>query len=105
MFTHLLNAKTMPVWMESSFPIIQIILLSLIAISSVIVIIAVLKKPANPESGTNSITGISDTYYMQNKSSTKEGRLQRLIIIAMVCIFVFTLIYFILQAILNSYIA
>ena len=105
MFSYLLNAKTMPVWMENVFPVIQIILLALIAISSVIVIIAVLKKPANPESGTNSITGISDSYYMQNKSSTKEGRLQKLIIIAMVCIFAFAVIYFILQAILNSYIA
>ncbi|MBE5735276.1 MAG: hypothetical protein E7361_02395 [Clostridiales bacterium] len=104
MFNYLLNAGTLPVWIERSFPIIQIVLLALIAISSVIVIIAVLRKPANPESGTNSITGISDSYYMQNKSSTKEGRLQKLIIIAMSCIFAFTVVYFILQAILNSFI-
>ena len=104
MFRYLLNAGTMPVWIEKSFPIIQIILLSLIAISSIIVIIAVLKKPSNPESGTNSITGISDSYYMQNKSSTKEGRLQKLIIIAMSCIIALTIIYFILEAVLNSFV-
>jgi len=103
MLTKFLSAKSMPVWMETSFPIIQIILLSLIALSSVLIIIAVLKKPSNPESGTNAITGISDTYYMHNKANTKEGRLQKLIIVSMSCIFAFTVIYFILQLIMNSY--
>ena len=93
----------MPVWMETTFPVIQIILLSLIAISSILIIFAVLKKPSDPEKGTNAITGISDTYYMHNKSNTKEGRLQKLIIIALTCVFVFTILYFILQVIMNSY--
>ena len=73
------------------------------AIFSILVIIAVLKKPSNPEGGTNAITGISDTYYMHNKANTKEGRLQKLIIISMSCIFAFTVIYFILSLILNSF--
>lgn len=103
MLKNLLNAQSMPVWMETSFPIIQIVLLALIAISSVLIIIAVLKKPSNPEGGTNSITGISDTYYMHNKSNTKEGRLQKLIIVALSCIFAFTVIYFVLQLIMNSF--
>lgn len=105
MFTNLLNAQTIPVWIENSFPIIQIVLLSLIAICSLLVIIAVLKKQSNPESGTNAITGISDSYYMQNKGNTKEGRLQKLIIWSVSLIFAFTVIYFILQLILNSFAA
>ncbi len=103
MLKGLINAKSMPVWIETSFPIIQIVLLSLIAISSVLIIFAVLKKPSDPEGGTNAITGISDSYYMHNKSNTKEGRLERLIIISLVCIFVFTILYFVLQLILNSF--
>ena len=99
----LLNASSMPVWIEKSFPVIQIILLVLIAISSILVIIAVLTKPSDAESGTNSITGISNSYYMNNKSNTKEGRLQKLIIIAMSCIFAFTIIYFVLELVLNSF--
>ncbi len=101
----LLNAKSTPVWIEKSFPIIQIVLLALIAISSLLVIIAVLTKPSDAESGTNSITGISNSYYMNNKSNTKEGRLQKLIIISMSCIFAFTIIYFVLQLVLNSFAA
>ena len=103
MLTTLLNAKSIPVWIEGSCPMIQIVLLSLIALCSLLVIIAVLKKPSNPEGGTNAITGISDTYYMHNKSNTKEGRLQKLIIISTSCIFVFTVIYFVLSLILNSF--
>ena len=103
MLNNLLNVKSIPVWIEVSFPIIQIVLLSLIALSSILVIIAVLKKQSNPEGGTNAITGISDTYYMHNKANTKEGRLQRLIIISMSCIFAFTIIYSILELILNSF--
>ena len=95
----------MPVWIEVSFPIIQIVLLSLIAVFSLLTIIAVLKRPSNPEGGNNSITGISDTYYMHNKANTKEGRLQKLIIISLVCIFVFTILYFVLQVVLNSFTA
>ena len=105
MFKNLLNAQSTPVWIEVSFPIIQIILLSLIALSSLLVIIAVLKRPSNPDGGNNAITGISDTYYMHNKANTKEGRLQKLIIISVSCIFVFTIIYFILQLVLNSFVA
>ena len=102
---NLLNAKSMPVWIENSFPIIQIILLVLISLFSIAVIIAVLKKPSDPECGTNAITGISDSYYMHNKADTKEGRLQRLIVISVSCIFACTIVYFILQAILNSFVA
>ncbi len=101
----LLNAKSMPVWIENSFPIIQIILLALISLFSIVVIIAVLKNPSNPEGGTNAITGISDSYYMHNKADTKEGRLKRLIIISVSSIFACTIVYFVLQLILNSFAA
>lgn len=104
MFTNLLNAKSIPVWIDNSFPVIQNVLLCVIALCSLLVIIAVLRCQSNPDGGTNAITGISDSYYMHNKGNTKEGRLQKLIIISVSLIFVLTIIYFVLELIMNSFV-
>lgn len=89
-----------PQWMSTSFPIIQTVLLVLIGISSLAIIIAILAQPSNPDGGDNAITGISGSYYSQNKSATWEGRLHKLIIICAIVIFASTIIYFVLDKIL-----
>ena len=91
-----------PQWMSTSFPIIQTVLLVLIGISALAMTIAILAQPSNPDGGDNAITGISGSYYSQNKSSTWEGRLQKLIIICAIVIIVSTIIYFVLDKILMA---
>ncbi len=90
-------------WVTRSFPIIQTILIVLIAIFAVVVIVAVMLTPSNSQGGSNAITGTKiDSYYMQNKSQTKEGKLKKLIIASSIIIFVLTIIYFITMAIFNG---
>jgi preprotein translocase subunit SecG len=36
---------------------------------------------SNPEGGANVVTGATDSFYSQNQSSTKEGRLKKVMII------------------------
>ena len=88
-----LLADTVPAWVSSSFPYIQGALLIIIAICAIIITIAVLVQPSNPDGGNNAITGKNESYYAYNKGDTKEGRLNKLIVICAIVILVCALIY------------
>lgn len=66
-------------------------------IASIALTVAVLIQPSNPDGGRNVITGTNDSYYAQNKGSTKEGRLKRIIIICSIIILVLTIAFFIIE--------
>lgn len=89
-------------WISKSFPIIQTILIILIALLAVAIIVCVLLNPSNPDGGSNAITGSNESFYSQNKGSSREGRLKKIIIISSACIFVFTVLYLILTKIYNG---
>lgn len=97
----LLADKPIPNWIKVSFPVIQTILIILIALLAVAIIVCVLINPSNPDGGSNAITGANESFYSQNKGSSKEGRLKKIIIVSSVCIFVFTVLYLILTRIYN----
>jgi len=65
-------------------------------IASITIIIICLATESNAEGGTNAITGNSyESFYSQNKSSTREGRLKRLLIIASIICGVCAILYFV----------
>lgn len=82
-------------WVSTSFPIIRIVLMAVIVLCAIAIIIAVLRMESNPEGGSNVITGSSDSFYAQNQSSTKEGRLKKLIIICGIILIVCALVFFV----------
>ena len=82
-------------WVSTSFPIIRIVLMAVIVLCAIAIIIAVLRMESNPEGGNNVITGSSDSFYAQNQSSTKEGRLKKLIIICGIILIVCALVFFV----------
>jgi len=95
-FRNLLLSTEVPAWVAQWFPILQTILIILIAILAIAIIVAVMVQPSKPQGGRNVVLGTNnDSYYAQNKGKTKEGRLNKIIIISSVCIFVFTILYFI----------
>ena len=73
------------------------IVLILTALAAVVIIVAVLCQPSNPDGGRNVITGTNDSYYAQNKGSTKEGRLKKLIIICSIAILVLTIAFYVIE--------
>lgn len=97
----LLADKPVANWIKTSFPIFQTILIILIAILAVAIIVCVLINPSNPDGGSNAITGSNESFYSQNRGSSKEGRIKKIIIISAICIFVFTVLYLILTRIYN----
>lgn len=72
------------------------ILLILAGIAAIVIIVSVLCQPSNPDGGRNVITGTNDSYYAQNKGSTKEGRLKKLIIICAIIILVLTIAFYVI---------
>jgi len=101
MLRSLLNASTLASWITESFPIIQTVVLVLVAIFAVVIIVCVLLQTSNPDGGSNAITGTNDSYYAVNKGSSKEGRLKKAVIISAIAIFVLAVIYFIAMGIYN----
>lgn len=89
-------------WVSKSFPIIRIVLMAIIIICAITIIVAILMMESNPEGGTNAITGTTDSFYAQNQSSTKEGRLKKLVIICGIVLLVVTILFFVTQMIYNG---
>lgn len=94
--------KTLPEWVTTSFPIIQAVLLVIIALCAVVITVAVLIQPSNPDGGNNVITGKNESYFGANKGDTKEGRLHRLIVALSITILVASIIYFVLIGIVHG---
>jgi len=82
-------------WIVASFPIIRMVLMALIAASSIILIIAILSSPATAGRGSNAITGASESYYTKHKGKSNQGRIRNLVIIMAGSIAFFALLYFI----------
>ena len=93
-----LLGAVLPEWVVNSFPIFKFILLILIVLSSSALIVVVLSQEGD-ESGTNTITGIKDTYYSQNKGMNKQGRLKKLTVILSITIAVCVILFFVLSEI------
>lgn len=78
------------------FPILRIILVSLIFVAAIVLIIVVLLQSDVSGSGTtNVISGARESYYSQNKGDTRDGRLKKLTVAMSVIIAVSIIIYFI----------
>ena len=100
MFNNLL-ANSVPDWMVTWFPIFQGALVILIAISAIVMIIAILASPVNVGSGSNAITGAAESFYTKNKGKSNQGRIRNLIIICAAVIAVSAILYFVLYQIFH----
>lgn len=95
---------TMPTWISTSFPIIQRVFLVILAILCLAMVVLVFMQITGGSETNNVITGNQDSYYSQNKSGSREGRITRLIYICLGCIALFSVLYFVLELIKGSFI-
>ena len=97
-----LLVTTVPGWVEVLYPVLKTALVIIMIICALSIIGIVLAMDISAENGTtNSITGARDSYFMQNQSSTKEGRYKKLIAIAGIAIAVSTVLYFVITLVYN----
>ncbi len=87
---------TIPTWISKSFPVLERICIIILAILALVLIVLVFLQITGSEETNNVITGNKDSYYSQNKSGSREGRITRLVWIILGVIAVICIIYFIL---------
>ena len=99
----LLLAGTIPTWISNSFPVIQRICLVLLALFALVLIVLVFMQITGGSETSNALTGNQDSYYSQNKSGSREGRITRLIYICLGLIAFFAILFFVFELIKNSF--
>jgi len=92
-----------PEWITASFPVIRAFILVVLAIASLIVIAAVLMQSNSASGGTNVISGVQETYFAQNKGSSREGRLKKITVIAISVIAISSVVYAVMELIYSGY--
>ena len=90
---------TVPTWITKSFPVFEKICLVLLALLCIVMIVLVFMQITGGGETNNVITGNQDSYYSQNKSGSREGRITRLIYICLGLIAFFSILYFVFMKI------
>lgn len=96
------NAATAD-WIAKSFPIIKIVLVSLLAVFAVALIVLVLMQRSD-SNGVAAVTGQTNTFYNRNKGATLQGKIKVLTIICAVCIMAIVIAYMIISQIYTNFI-
>ncbi|MBE7076670.1 MAG: hypothetical protein E7374_02130 [Clostridiales bacterium] len=94
---------TVPRWAEVSFPVFERICLVILALLSLVLIVLVFMQITGGSETNNVITGNKDSYYSQNKSGSREGRITRLVYICLGLVAFFAIVYFMLLKIYGSF--
>jgi preprotein translocase subunit SecG len=95
-------SDSVPQWVSDSFPVIQGVVVGIMALCSIVLIIAILVSPPETGIGNNAITGVNESYYAKNKGTNNMGRIRNIIIICSSIIAVCSIVYFILFGIYNE---
>ena len=94
-----LSTGTVPTWITNTFPVFERICLVILALLALVLIVLVFMQITGGSETSNAITGNQDSYYAQNKSGSREGRITRLIYIAMGLVAFFSILYFVFMKI------
>ena len=92
-------ASTVPTWITKSFPVFERICLVILAILCLAMVVLVFMQITGGSETNNVLTGNQDSYYSQNKSGSREGRITRLIYISLGLIAFFSILYFVFMKI------
>ena len=87
---------TVPTWITNTFPVFERICLVILAILALVLIVLVFMQITGGSETNNALTGNQDSYYSHNKSSSREGRITRLIYICLGVIAFISVLYFVL---------
>lgn len=93
---NLLLANTVSTGVITTLQVFERICLVIIALLALVLIVLVFMQITGGSETNNVLTGNKDSYYSQNKSGSREGRITKLIYITLGIIAVLSIIYFIL---------
>lgn len=98
---NLILAPTLPAWLTSAMPVIQIAIVVALAVLALVMIVLVLAQQSS-QGGTNVLSGASESFYAQNKGNNREGRLRKIMTVAGVAFFVLVVLYFLSLQVYNG---
>ena len=82
-------------WFVNTMKITRDVLMILVMICALAIVVCICLQTNNARGGTNVVTGITESYYAQNRGNTREGRLKRITIICSIALVVMVLLIFI----------
>ncbi len=77
--------------------IIAPVLMIIMGLLSIAIIVIVLKQNSDPES-LGALTGSSETYYSQNKSKSREGKLKKVTVGIAIAMVIVAVVFFVLYS-------
>jgi preprotein translocase subunit SecG len=89
-------------WIADNIAWVQGVFVALMALSAIIMIIAILVSPPQTGVGNNAITGQNESYYSKNKKGTNVGRIRNVIIVCASIIAFCAIMYFVLYGIYHD---
>lgn len=91
--------REVPEWVANSFPIIEIVIASIITLLAIFIIVAVVAQKGE-SNGVTGVTGqTADTFYNRNKGGSLQGKIKKLITISAILIMVLSITFVILSQI------
>ncbi len=88
--------QNLPYWVTSSFPIIRIVLVCIIALCAITLIVSTLMQSNSNDNTSQALSGgTRESYYAQNKGESRDGKLKKITTAMAITIAVCTLLYFV----------
>ena len=94
MYGMLLDTQLVEPWIAESFPIIRIVLFSMIIACALILIVTTLFQNQD-SNNADVITGQQESYYSKNKGSSRDAKLKLITIITSIVAVVCVVLYFV----------
>ena len=100
-FNEALILATRPEWVVKSFPIIRIVLASLIGALAVALIVLTLVQESS-SNGASAITGEANTFYNRNKGKSLQGKVKIATIVCAAGILLFCILYLVVYGVYHG---
>ena len=99
--TQLLDEEVQSDFITKVFPVLRYVLFGIIALCAIVLIVTVLLQSNSSADGTSALSGSQESYYAQNKGSTRDGKL-KIITIVMASVIAFCAILYFVTEIINK---
>lgn len=91
-------------WITKVFPVLRYVLFGIVVACAIVIIISILLQTNSSSDAGNVITGSQESYYSQNKGSTRDGKL-KILTIVMASIIAFCALLYFISEIINKTVA
>ena len=96
------NLLNVAQWVTDTMSVVQPALVILMSLSCLVIIVAILASPPQTGTGSNAITGASESFYTKNRGKNNQGRIRNIVIACAIIIGVCAVLYFVSYSIAHE---